>query len=59
MEISDTFIWKGNISKRKHTFLLPKDIRGLIVGKSGYGKTVLLTFLLLEPDILDYDNLIR
>ena len=57
MEISDTFIWKGNSSKRKHSFLLPKDIRGLIVGKSGYGKTVLLTFLLLEPDVLDYDNL--
>ena len=29
-----------------------------MVGKSGVGKTVLLTYLLLEPGVLDYDNLI-
>ena len=28
------------------------------MGKSGFGKTVLLTFLLLEPGALDYNNLI-
>jgi hypothetical protein len=58
MEISDTFIWKTGNSNRVHSFLLPKDIRAIIIGKSGYGKTTLLTFLLLEPDVLDYDNLV-
>lgn len=43
---------------KNHSKLLPKDIRALIVGKSGAGKSVFLTYLLLEPDMLDYDNLI-
>ena len=42
---------------KKHCFLLPHDIREIVVGKSGYGKTTLLTSLLLEPGMLDYDRL--
>ena len=38
--------------------MLPRDIRAIIVGKSGAGKSVFLTYLLLEPEMLDYDNLI-
>ena len=37
--------------------LLPRSIRGLIIGKSGCGKTTLLLNLLLRPGWLDYNNL--
>ena len=42
---------------RKHSPLLPKSIRGLIIGKSGCGKTTVLLNLLLNPGYLDYTNL--
>ena len=45
-------------SNKQHSPLLPRDIRAIIVGKSGAGKSVFLTYLLLEPEMLDYDNLI-
>ena len=48
--------YKG--SNKQHSPLLPRDIRAIIVGKSGAGKSVFLTYLLLEPEMLDYDNLI-
>ena len=37
--------------------LLPKGIRGLIIGKSGCGKATLLINLLLRPGWLDYNNI--
>ena len=43
---------------KNHSNLLPRDIRAIIVGKSGCGKTILLTYLLLQPNMLDYNNLI-
>ena len=46
------------MTKKNHSFLLPRDIRGIIVGKSGFGKTTILNYMLLEPDVLDYDTLI-
>ena len=58
MEISDTYIWRPSKTQRQHHFLLPRDIRAIVVGKSGVGKTVLLTYLLLEPGVMDYNNLI-
>ena len=45
------------ISKRFNHPLLPRSIRGIIVCKSGCGKTTLLLNLLLRPGWLDYDNL--
>ena len=45
------------ISKRFNNPLLPRSIRGIIVGKSGCGKITLLLNLLLRPGWLDYDNL--
>ena len=43
--------------KRRNNPLLPDNIRGLIIGKSGCGKTTLLLNLLLQPDWLDYNHI--
>ena len=56
MEVKD-LSWNENTLKRLNNPLLPKSIRGLIVGKSGCGKTTLLHNLLVRPGWLDYDNL--
>ena len=56
MEIAD-LSWNEVISKRFNSPLLPRSIRGIIVGKSGCGKTMLLLNFLLRPGWLDYDNL--
>ena len=56
MEIRD-LSWNETTTKRFNNPLLPRSIRGLIVGKSGCGKTTLLLNLLLRPGWLDYDNL--
>ena len=56
MEIRDIF-WDETITKRFNNPLFPKSIRGIIVVKSGCGKTTLLLNLLLRPGWLDYDNL--
>ena len=46
----------GSIN-RKHSIWLPRSVRAIIVGKSGFGKTTLLKSLLLEPDLMDYEKL--
>ena len=56
MEISD-LTWNKIISKRFNNPLLPRSIRGIIVGKSDCGKTTLLLNLLLRLGWLNYDNL--
>jgi len=56
MDVKDRS-WHSNLS-RKNNPLLPQNIRGALVGKSGCGKTNLLTNLLLRPGWLDYDKLI-
>ena len=56
MEIKD-LSWNESITKRFNNPLLPRSIRGIIVGKSGCGKTTLLLNLLVRPGWLDYDNL--
>lgn len=43
---------------RQNNPLLPQNIRGVILGKSGCGKTNLLLNLLLQPGWLDYNKLI-
>ena len=47
MEIKD-LSWNETTTKRFHNPFLPKSIRGIIIGKSGCGKTTLLLNLLLR-----------
>ena len=49
--------WNEHVSKRFNHPLLPRSIRGVIVGKSGCGKTTLLLNLLLRSGWLDYNKL--
>ena len=49
--------WNENVTNKNNYPLLPKSLRGLIVGKSGCGKTNLLLNLLLQPGWLDYSKL--
>jgi len=56
MEIKE-LSWNESINKRFNPLLFPRSIRGLIVGKSGCGKTTLLLNLLLRPGWLDYNKL--
>ena len=57
METAD-LSWNEVISRRFNHPLLPRSIRGIIVGKLGCGKTTLLLNLLLRPGWLDYDNFV-
>ena len=56
MEVKN-LAWNENLSKRYNHPLLPQGIRGLIIGKSGCGRTTLPITLLLRPGWLDYNNI--
>ena len=49
--------WNETQSKRLNNSLFPRSIRGLIIGKSGCGKTTLLLNFLLSPGWLVYNSL--
>jgi len=49
--------WNENKTSTNNHPLLPKSLWGLIVGKSGCGKTTLLLNILLQPNWLDYSKL--
>jgi len=55
MEIKN-LSWNEHIANKNNQPLLPKSLQGLIVGKSGCGKTTLLLNLLLQPGWLDYSK---
>ena len=56
MEVKN-LAWNENLSKRCSHPLLPRGIRGLVIGKSGCGKTTFLINLLLRSGWLDYNNI--
>ena len=56
MEVTN-LAWNENLNKRCNHPLLPQGIRGLIIGKTGCGKTTLQINLLLRPGWLDYINI--
>ena len=56
MEIKN-LAWNENLSKRCNYLLLSQCISGLIIRKSGCGKTILLINILLRPGWLDYNNI--
>ena len=49
--------WNEKLQNRNNHPLLPRSFRGLLIGKSGCGKTTVLLSLLLQPNWLDYNNL--
>ena len=56
MEIKN-LSWNGEKTTRFTNPLLPRSIRGLLVGKSGSCKTTMLLNLLLNQEWLDYNKL--
>ena len=58
MNIEFNPVWNRDNIKFNHHKNIPNNFRMLIVGPSGCGKTFLLLQILLEPNFLDYNNLI-
>ena len=51
------YAWRSLEDCRETNLLLPRDVRGLVIGKSGCGKTTVIFNLLLDPGWLDYNHL--
>ena len=57
MNISKQYAWRPTGNCRENNPLLSQSWRGLVIGKSGCGKTTVIFNLLLQPDWLDYNHL--
>ena len=57
MYISKQYAWRPAENYRKNIPLLPQNLRGFVIGKSGCGKTTVIFNLLLQPGWLDYNHL--
>ena len=56
MIISKRYAWQSTGNFRENNPLL-QSLRGLVIGKSGCGKTTVILNLLLQPGWLDYNHL--
>ena len=57
MNISKRYAWQSVGNCHENSPLLPQSLRGLVVGKSGCGKTTVIFNLLFQPGWLDYNHL--
>ena len=57
MNISKRYAWQSVGYCRENSPLLPQSLRGLVIGKSGCGKTTVIFNILLQPGWLDYNHL--
>ena len=58
MNINKQYAWQSNNNKsRENSPILPGNVRGLVIGKSGRGETTVIFDLLLQPNRLDYNHL--
>ena len=56
MNINKQYAWKSVEDSRENNPLLHRNLGGLVIGRSGRGKTVIFN-LLLQPGWLDYNHL--
>ena len=57
MNIDKQYAWQSDNNSRVNSPLLPRNVRGLVTGKSRCGKTTVIFNLLLQPNWLDYNHL--
>ena len=57
MNIDKQYAWQSDDNSRENNPLLPRNVRGLVIGKSGCGKTTVIFNLLLQPNWLDCNPL--
>ena len=57
MNISKQYAWRQTENYRENNPLVPQNLRGLVIGKNGCGKTTAIFNLLLQPGWLDYNHL--
>ena len=57
MNINKQYAWQSADDFRETNPLLPRNLRGLAMGKSGCEKTTVIFNLLLQPGWLDYNHL--
>ena len=57
MNINKQYAWRSAEDCRENNPLLPRKLRGLVIGKSGCGKTTVIFDLLLQLGWLDYNHL--
>ena len=58
MNINTRYVWQSNNNNsREKSPILPRNVRGLVIEKSGCGKATVIFNLLLQPNWLDYNHL--
>ena len=57
MNINKQYAWQPAEDSRENNLLLPWNLPGLVIRKSGCGKTTAIFNLLLQPGCLDYNHL--